>query len=535
MEGRDESDAHDADGAVKKRMAFTGVRCYTKPAWRLADGKYGNDGDTVSMIAGCLILRTNPRHRGVCDIISGNSMKMRLSLSNESSHDKMYSKAGTHVDQTELSNTVTSDYENEMVIVIQFSTNPITDRVNRKAHTPMLLTELDKQRYALDINTTQQSHFLHTFVHRQNGTFTNTSELLKRRSNIRMDHNEYNNFAVCAIQTNRNPLSPYQVYMFVAHYLSLGFRVIVYDRMGLHISFIQEFFVNPYFDYYPYSMLEIAWPEAIDLSETKNFKYKVYYAKEKKSASDVHADVANDARLQDRDKMMTFDHARIEYSVYEDVKGMMFVDIDEFLFCPKEAASINAQRAHIKKVLNKLHDVDKIDELRVDVHPYSAINETFNTIHKCFHSAIELETARTPIHDSSTKISNDAGTYVRLTAMHRCFSSVSTSQMWPKSFDFRRKCPFHYNHWSCDGGKAAGRQLGCHCKVSLEWYKKTKKPSTDMCHLMHYNHHTYKYQSHRSRRGKHESHHKFVNANSVGNSSTEKRESPIHKMYMMQL
>ena len=317
--------------------------------------------------------------------------------------------------------------------------------------------------------------------------------------------------------------------MFVSHYLSLGFKVIVYDRLGFHSPFVKEFLINPLFDYHPYTMLEIAWPQAIDLTSANNFDYKVYYAKEVKSASDGHVRVANDARLQDRDKMMTFDHARIEYSVNKDIKGILFVDIDEFLFCPKQIASIDAQRAHIKQILNKLYDVEKIAELRVDVHPYSAARDTFTQIENCFRNAT-MHVEGISMHRTPTQqLSNDPALFKRLTALHRCFSGKSTSQMWPKSFDFRRKCPFHYNHWSCDGGKAGGRQLGCYCKVSLEWYKKNKKTQTDMCHLMHYNHHVFRYQSHRAKRGKH---HKDEVAGSVNTSSININESPIHRMYV---
>ena len=92
-----------------KKVAFMGVRCYTKPAWRLADGKYGNDGESVSIIIGCLILKTDPRHQNLCALISDNRMKLRLSLSNESSHDRLYSKTTTHVEGAELRNTVTTD------------------------------------------------------------------------------------------------------------------------------------------------------------------------------------------------------------------------------------------------------------------------------------------------------------------------------------------------------------------------------------------------------------------------------------------
>ena len=74
--------------------------------------------------------------------------------------------------------------------------------------------------------------------------------------------------------------------------------------------------------------------------------------------------------------------------VYSDIKGMMFVDIDEFLFCPKEQPH-GFQRMHVKKILNNLYDKDKIDELRIDVHPYAAINESFTKL-KVYRNALDL-------------------------------------------------------------------------------------------------------------------------------------------------
>ena len=46
---------------------------------------------------------------------------------------------------------------------------------------------------------------------------------------------------------------------------------------------------------------------------------------------------------------------------------------------------------------------------------------------------------------SSESILHSAG------EMFACWSFLSSYDMFPKSSDFAGKCPFHYNHWSCDG------------------------------------------------------------------------------------
>ena len=41
--------------------------------------------------------------------------------------------------------------------------------------------------------------------------------------------------------------------MFVSYYHRMGWRVIVYDRFGLHWQFIKELLSLPGFDYYPFT------------------------------------------------------------------------------------------------------------------------------------------------------------------------------------------------------------------------------------------------------------------------------------------
>lgn len=43
------------------------------------------------------------------------------------------------------------------------------------------------------------------------------------------------------------------LFMFVSYYHRMGWRVIVYDRFGLHWQFIKELLSLPGFDYYPFT------------------------------------------------------------------------------------------------------------------------------------------------------------------------------------------------------------------------------------------------------------------------------------------
>lgn len=62
-------------------------------------------------------------------------------------------------------------------------------------------------------------------------------------------------------------------------------------------------------------------------------------------------------------------------------------------------------------------------------------------------------------------------------------------------------CPFHYNHWSCDGMKGGGRDFTkyrCRCKVGFDMQNGiTFHPMLDRCHIMHLNDNKYRFQSNR--------------------------------------
>lgn len=72
---------------------------------------------------------------------------------------------------------------------------------------------------------------------------------------------ENRNHAVCTVQTFRNPYSGTMLYAFVRYYQLLGWRVIVYDRFGLHYHFLKELLVLPGVDYYPFTGKYLCSPQ----------------------------------------------------------------------------------------------------------------------------------------------------------------------------------------------------------------------------------------------------------------------------------
>jgi hypothetical protein len=53
--------------------------------------------------------------------------------------------------------------------------------------------------------------------------------------------------------------------MFTLYYLSLGYGVIIYDRYGLHQSFLQEFIDEGRIDYHSFTIFEKIFPKDFNL------------------------------------------------------------------------------------------------------------------------------------------------------------------------------------------------------------------------------------------------------------------------------
>jgi hypothetical protein len=73
------------------------------------------------------------------------------------------------------------------------------------------------------------------------------------------------------VQTYRNPVSGVKLFMFVRHYLSLGYTVLVYDRFGAHAEDVAPLLAlasssssssstRGELKYFPYTALELAIP-----------------------------------------------------------------------------------------------------------------------------------------------------------------------------------------------------------------------------------------------------------------------------------
>jgi len=297
--------------------------------------------------------------------------------------------------------------------------------------------------------------------------------------------------AVCAVQTFRNPLSGPMMHMFVRYYLSLGWRVIIYDRFGLHRDFVKGMFHVPGFDYYPYTVYQLAQPDKYDQSKvsSSDFQFRTFYPLEKRWG--YTAELVKDTADQDADKTRTYDHCRVEYSHLDTI---LYVDTDELFICPEVEPGLESQRNAQRILMDRFISLG-IQEMRFVRLPYAGRLPPWLPAKTKSSGEVAVNV--------TTECMKNAYNSGRLSSMLACWSSASSWDDFMKSADMAGVCPFHYNHWSCDGQRAGGRDSGketprCRCKVALDMMNGYSfKPHIDKCHLMHLNDNKYRFQSKR--------------------------------------
>jgi hypothetical protein len=58
--------------------------------------------------------------------------------------------------------------------------------------------------------------------------------------------------------------------MFALHYSKLGFQVLIYDRFGRHLDFVQELIDTYYVIYHPFTSYEFALPDEYSAEKSKH-------------------------------------------------------------------------------------------------------------------------------------------------------------------------------------------------------------------------------------------------------------------------
>jgi hypothetical protein len=111
--------------------------------------------------------------------------------------------------------------------------------------------------------------------------------------------------------------------------------------------------------------------------------------------------------------------------------GILFVDIDELLLCPRRASSLAAQENFHQYIFRQAQSghVGEINFIRKLYGSKHNVNETLLT------ACLQHGYAEKSIFD-----------------LLNCFGSQFYTIALPKSADLTAACPFHYDHFSCMGG-----------------------------------------------------------------------------------
>jgi hypothetical protein len=254
--------------------------------------------------------------------------------------------------------------------------------------------------------------------------------------------------AVCTVQTFRNSQSGPMLYLFAAYYLLMGWSVVIFDRFGLHFEYLTSLRQHPGFYYHPYTIFQLAQPSKYNsvYASTLKFDLKYYYKMERNwgYSGKGQADTAD----QDQDKTRTYDYARVEYSHME---SMLYVDADEFFFCPQSQASgsISSQRKYQQRLMNEFSSLG-VEEMRFVRIPYSGIAppelmQNYTQSQKISKATGPADTADAAYVRAETDFTNST-LHCMLDAYHQnnrnvlqmfqCWSSATAFDNFPKSSDF---------------------------------------------------------------------------------------------------
>ena len=306
------------------------------------------------------------------------------------------------------------------------------------------------------------------------------------------DHPTVHGHAVCAVQTFRNPQSGPMLHLFVQYYLQLGWQVVLFDRFAFHREFLEDLMSQPGFHYHGYTVMQIAQPYKYNASYAlaQGFDMKYFYKMEKNwgYVAKRQADTAD----QDQDKTRTYDYARLEYAHLD---ALLYVDTDEFFFCPQAGQNTTVQSEYQHALMRRFIQLG-IEEMRFVRLPYAGYIRPDLFAARNYTDA-QLANHTNRCMDEAFRAGRDP------VELFSCWSTASAYDDFPKSADLASRCPFHYNHWSCDGLRGGGRDHTanrCRCKVAFDMMNNMEyKPYPQRCHLLHLNDNKYRFQSRRNK------------------------------------
>jgi hypothetical protein len=271
---------------------------------------------------------------------------------------------------------------------------------------------------------------------KQNSTATVPSAAHVLRLRKRVVEKQAQRHAVITAQVFMNDYSGPQLYLFASYYLKMGYLVIIYDRFGNHESHLHSFMDNELFEYHPFTIMQIAYPEYFTraMATTQDTKFKRYFSREIPGDLGSVVNAVSDTTQQDEDKRKTYNIARIEYS---HVKSLLLVDADELLWCPE---SPNQQDE-----LNKVMDSPEVHFSRNFVYGRLYSNSGLTNMSRGktnIISSLNIASGLCMIAGYEKK---------NYKSMLQCWGRLERYEtpLWPKAADVEGLCPFHFGHYAC--------------------------------------------------------------------------------------
>lgn len=278
--------------------------------------------------------------------------------------------------------------------------------------------------------------------------------------------------AVCVTQTFRNAHTGPMLYMFVQHYLSLGWVLLIFDRFGLHKEFLQDFIDTDDVHYHPYTAYQLLYPTIYDASLASKQPQSFRYYSERGSrgfgkSAKTRMLENNEECDHDSDRRKTFILARQRYSNFFSI---LYPDRDEFLFCMPEQRKVKSvqryfQHKHIRMLYRRLN----VHQIELPRYAYSAryprpdIETDSLELHRKSNEEID-------IHEHLADCLDDGYSARNMSQLWHCFSNASMRNTKSKSAEvlYSQTCPFVGVHRNC---------LRCKCNQAI----------SRKCHYIHLN------------------------------------------------
>lgn len=284
------------------------------------------------------------------------------------------------------------------------------------------------------------------------------------------------------------------MFEFIRHYSNLGFKVMIYDRLGRNY---QHIFSHPYVQRYLKNVnvqedtigsgsSAYAFPNT-DL----NFRYYNYTMLQKLGGYRFDIRYENTLGLSaavlytDIDKQLTYTHCRFAVKHLYAIENVLVADFDEFLYCPRSKGSFTSQKSFVHDYFKHMN-TKGIEQLYVKQRVL--VSKTKN-MGQCMMQQINSvkefsRTSKSSPLVAPAILTKDVVTNPTLeeASIFHCLAPYhyGVRTYFDKTMLFGHHCPFTSYHYS-----SYKRQYDCFALSYISATKRKRNYSTGGCGLVH--------------------------------------------------